>query len=62
MKTRVVQRVIPSVPASDGAGVKLRRSLGSGQFARVCGDAVRRVTAPGEVDLDIAPFAPAQIL
>jgi redox-sensitive bicupin YhaK (pirin superfamily) len=34
MKTRVVQRVIPSVPASDGAGVKLRRSLGSGQFAR----------------------------
>ena len=34
MKTRIVQRVIPSVPASDGAGVKLRRSLGSGQFAR----------------------------
>ncbi len=33
-KPRTVQRVIPSVPASDGAGVKLRRSLGSGQFAR----------------------------
>ena len=31
---RTVQRVIPSIPASDGAGVKLRRSLGSGQFAR----------------------------
>jgi hypothetical protein len=34
MKTRDLQRVIPSIPASDGAGVKLRRSLGSGQFAR----------------------------
>jgi redox-sensitive bicupin YhaK (pirin superfamily) len=34
MTTRELQRVIPSVPASDGAGVKLRRSLGSGQFAR----------------------------
>jgi hypothetical protein len=34
MKPRAVQRVIPSIPASDGAGVKLRRSLGSGQFAR----------------------------
>jgi redox-sensitive bicupin YhaK (pirin superfamily) len=34
MKSRDLQRVIPSMPASDGAGVKLRRSLGSGQFAR----------------------------
>jgi len=34
MKSRDLQRVIPSIPASDGAGVKLRRSLGSGQFAR----------------------------
>ncbi|HEX2200206.1 MAG TPA: pirin family protein, partial [Burkholderiales bacterium] len=34
MKTRDLQRVIPSISASDGAGVKLRRSLGSGQFAR----------------------------
>jgi redox-sensitive bicupin YhaK (pirin superfamily) len=34
MKTRELQRVIPSIPASDGAGVKLRRSLGSQQFAR----------------------------
>src|SRR5688500_61519 len=35
MKTRELQRVIPSVPASDGAGVKLRRSLGSSQLARL---------------------------
>ncbi|MGQ0546411.1 MAG: pirin family protein [Betaproteobacteria bacterium] len=34
MKTRQLQRVIPSVPASDGAGVTLRRSLGSTQLAR----------------------------
>ncbi|HVL35741.1 MAG TPA: pirin family protein [Burkholderiales bacterium] len=31
---RKLERVIPSIPASDGAGVKLRRSLGSSQFAR----------------------------
>ena len=35
MTTRTVQRVIQSVPASDGAGVKLRRSLGQSQFARL---------------------------
>ena len=35
MKIRELQRVIPSVPASDGAGVKLRRSLGSSQLARL---------------------------
>ena len=29
MTTRTLQQVIPSVPTSDGAGVKLRRSLGS---------------------------------
>jgi redox-sensitive bicupin YhaK (pirin superfamily) len=34
MTTRTLQRVIPSVAASDGAGVKLRRSLGSGQGQR----------------------------
>jgi redox-sensitive bicupin YhaK (pirin superfamily) len=34
MKTRGLQRVIPSVPASDGAGVKLRRSLGASQLQR----------------------------
>jgi quercetin 2,3-dioxygenase len=34
MKTRQLQRVIPSMPASDGAGVKLRRSLGSSQLQR----------------------------
>jgi redox-sensitive bicupin YhaK (pirin superfamily) len=33
--TRSVQKVIQSVPASDGAGVKLRRSLGQSQFARL---------------------------
>ena len=33
--TRTVQRVIQSMPTSDGAGVKLRRSLGSTQFARL---------------------------
>ncbi len=33
--TRELQGVIPSVPASDGAGVKLRRSLGSSQGARL---------------------------
>ncbi len=34
MKTRELQRVIPSIPASDGAGVKLRRSLGASQLQR----------------------------
>jgi len=34
MKTRELQRVIPSIPASDGAGVKLRRSLGASQAQR----------------------------
>lgn len=35
MKIRSLQRVIPSVPTSDGAGVKLRRSLGQTPFLRV---------------------------
>ncbi|MGH8707342.1 MAG: pirin family protein [Burkholderiales bacterium] len=34
MTTRSLQKVIPSIPASDGAGVKLRRSLGASQLAR----------------------------
>ena len=34
MTIRKLERVIPSIPASDGAGVKLRRSLGSSQLAR----------------------------
>jgi redox-sensitive bicupin YhaK (pirin superfamily) len=34
MSVRTLQRVIPSIPASDGAGVKLRRSLGASQLAR----------------------------
>jgi quercetin 2,3-dioxygenase len=34
MTTRTLQRVIPSIPASDGAGVKLRRSLGATQLQR----------------------------
>src|ERR1043165_7429241 len=34
MTARKLERVIPSIPASDGAGVKLRRSLGSSQLAR----------------------------
>jgi redox-sensitive bicupin YhaK (pirin superfamily) len=34
MTTRTLQRVIPSMPASDGAGVKLRRSLGATQGLR----------------------------
>ena len=34
MTSRQLQRVIPSIPASDGAGVKLRRSLGSSQLQR----------------------------
>jgi len=29
MNTRLLEKVVPSIPASDGAGVKLRRSLGS---------------------------------
>ncbi|MGA8049068.1 MAG: pirin family protein [Burkholderiales bacterium] len=35
MTTRTLQHVIESVPASDGAGVKLRRSLGARQNLRV---------------------------
>ena len=34
MSSRSLQRVIPSIPASDGAGVKLRRSLGASPLAR----------------------------
>src|SRR3970040_420582 len=34
MKTRQLQRVIPSIPASDGAGGKLRRSLGASEPPR----------------------------
>jgi redox-sensitive bicupin YhaK (pirin superfamily) len=35
MSIRTLQRIIESVPASDGAGVKLRRSLGSAPGLRV---------------------------
>jgi redox-sensitive bicupin YhaK (pirin superfamily) len=35
MSTRSLQRIIRSIPASDGAGVKLRRSLGQSPFQRV---------------------------
>jgi redox-sensitive bicupin YhaK (pirin superfamily) len=34
MTIRKLERVIPSIPASDGAGVKLRRSLGASQLTR----------------------------
>ena len=34
MSTRKLERVIASIPASDGAGVRLRRSLGASQLAR----------------------------
>jgi len=35
MTTRKVHRLIKSMPASDGAGVKLRRSLGQSNYARL---------------------------
>src|SRR5438270_4319698 len=35
MTTRRIHRLIKSMPASDGAGVKLRRSLGQSNFARL---------------------------
>jgi quercetin 2,3-dioxygenase len=35
MTTRSLQKIIPSIPVSDGAGVKLRRSLGQSQFLRL---------------------------
>jgi quercetin 2,3-dioxygenase len=35
MSTRNIQRVIPAIATSDGAGVKLRRSLGSQQSLRL---------------------------
>ena len=35
MSPRTVQRVIEAVPTSDGAGVKLRRSLGQSAWARL---------------------------
>jgi quercetin 2,3-dioxygenase len=35
MNSRTVQRVIEAVPTSDGAGVKLRRSLGQSAWARL---------------------------
>ena len=34
MTSRTLKTVIPSIPASDGAGVKLRRSLGQSQLQR----------------------------
>jgi len=34
MTSRTLQKVIPSIPASDGAGVKLRRSIGAGNALR----------------------------
>ena len=35
MNVRTLQRVIEAIPTSDGAGVKLRRSLGQSAWARV---------------------------
>ena len=35
MKTRNLQHVVASIPTSDGAGVKLRRSIGARQSARL---------------------------
>jgi FMN-dependent NADH-azoreductase len=35
MTTRSLTRIIPSIPVSDGAGVKLRRSLGQSQGLRL---------------------------
>jgi len=35
MTTRTLQKVIESIATSDGAGVKLRRSIGSSQFQRL---------------------------
>src|ERR1700746_1866650 len=35
MSDRKLQRLIPAMPTSDGAGVKLRRSLGQSQDARL---------------------------
>jgi redox-sensitive bicupin YhaK (pirin superfamily) len=35
MTTRTLQKLIESIATSDGAGVKLRRSLGSSQFQRL---------------------------
>lgn len=35
MSTRSLTRIIPSIPVSDGAGVKLRRSLGQSQGLRL---------------------------
>jgi redox-sensitive bicupin YhaK (pirin superfamily) len=35
MPSRQITRIIESIPASDGAGVKLRRSLGQSQFSRL---------------------------
>ena len=34
-RTRTLERIIESLPTSDGAGVKLRRSLGQSEFARL---------------------------
>src|SRR6202521_4304352 len=35
MNSRTLQRVIEAIPTSDGAGVKLRRSLGQSPYARL---------------------------
>jgi len=35
MTTRSLHKIIPSIPVSDGAGVKLRRSIGQSQWMRL---------------------------
>ena len=35
MSTRILQQIIPSMATSDGAGVRLRRSIGQSQTVRV---------------------------
>ena len=49
MTTRKLERVIPSIPASDGAGVKLRRSLGAcfDPYFFTLGEQTRRASRDG---------------
>ena len=61
MTTRTLQQVIESVATSDGAGVKLRRSIGSGQAARhdrlqPLGDEIG-IGQRGQQEAVIAPLA-----
>ena len=58
MTIRTLARIIPSLPASDGAGVRLRRSLGQSQYHRLDPFLMLDEFASDDPDDYIAGFPP----